>query len=487
MNSTTTIATLGRARPVLRLTRETATFPFVALPTRPGALPIEVTLLARLGRGAGTGMCRDMMARQGRHGRFIDALDEPSAKLGGSDFAKGDATALYSFGVGQGGHPFHRHAGHRVFTAVSGSAGAQLRFSSATPQEIAHDPVAFVRALRHVDVPPDCLFTVRFSGENWHQFVPGVQEAGHPAFFALSTHTNELGGELSAALRSKVLQDQGDIPSLTELLPDAVQTLLASAPVQARQVPTTVLSLGERPGGWLAAACGYYRAQAGRLGPALASVLAPLQGGGYVSELRPSRVQEQPGLPADSLLRQALAGHALHHEDYFTLVTASPAGAAPDAAAQLAGLLGSFLVHRHPGVSRMMAVRNVVVRPLGLRRSPLACPVSSLQPPTAGQAMPEGSLLFAGRYPVHASQVAADGRSAQVLLGADDRHLAFRSCVGVRCLDDGRVEYSLATRVACRNAFGRLYMALIERMHRSYIAPHLLQVAVEGIEGGAPL
>lgn len=228
MNSTTTIATLGRARPVLRLTRETATFPFVALPTRPGALPIEVTLLARLGRGAGTGMCRDMMARQGQHVRFIDALDEPSAKLGGSDFAKGDATALYSFGVGQGGHPFHRHAGHRVFTAVSGSAGAQLRFSSATPQEIARDPAAFVRALRHVDVPPDCLFTVRFSGENWHQFVPSVQEAGHPAFFALSTHTNELGGELSAALRSKVLQDQGDIPSLTELLPDAVQTLLAS-------------------------------------------------------------------------------------------------------------------------------------------------------------------------------------------------------------------------------------------------------------------
>ncbi|MBB6564076.1 hypothetical protein HNP48_006802 [Acidovorax soli] len=477
MNSST--ATLGLSRPALRLTRETATFPFVALPTRPGALPIEVTLLARLGRGVGSGLCRGMMARQGQHGRFVDALDEPSAKLGGSDFAKGDATALYSFGVGQGGHPFHRHAGHRVFTAVSGSAGAQLRFSSATPAEIERDPAAFVRALRHVDVPPDCLFTVRFSGENWHQFVPSVQGAGHPAFFALSTHTNELGGELSAALRSKVLQDQGDIPSLTELLPDAVQDLLASAPVRAQQVPTTVLSLGERPGGWLAAACGHYRALAGRVGHAL----APLQGTGYVSELRPSRVRELHDLPADSLLRQALGGRRLHHEDCFTLVAAAPAGAAPDAASLLAGLLDSFLVNRHPGVTRMMAVRNVIVRPLGLRRSPLACPVSSLQPPSAGQAMPEGSPLFACRYPVHASQVAPDGRSAQVLLGADDRHLAFRSCVGVRWLDDGRVEYSLATRVACRNAFGRLYMALIERTHRRYIAPHLLQVAVEGMEG----
>lgn len=485
--SSFTTATLGFARHPMQLVRETATFPFVALPTRPGGLPIEVTLLARLGRGVGTGMCRGMMERQGRHGRFIDALDEPSAKLGGSDFAKGDATALYSFGVGQGGHLFHRHAGHRVFTAVSGSTGAQLRFSSATPDEIARDPAAFVRALRYVEVPPDCLFTVRFSGENWHQFVPRVQGSGHPAFFALSVHTNELGGSLSAALRQRVLQGEGDIPSLTELLPDSVRALMGSAPVQAQQVPTTVLSLGERPGGWLAAACGYYRAAMGRLGSALARLLGPRQMGGYVSELRPSRVQEQLDLPADSLLRQALPGRTLHHEDCFTLVAPIPspsavAGAMPDAPALLAGLLGSFLEHRHPGITRMMAVRNALVYPLRLRRSPLACPVSSLQPPIAGQMMPKDSLLFADRYPVHASQVAADGHSAQVLLGADDRHLAFRSCIGVRCLEDGRVEYSLSTRVACHNAFGRLYMALIERTHRRYIAPHLLQVAVEGME-----
>ena len=51
-----------------------------------------------------------------------------------------------------------------MFTAVSGSGGAQLRFSNATPADIDRDPQSFVRALHYVNVPPDCLFTVRFSG-----------------------------------------------------------------------------------------------------------------------------------------------------------------------------------------------------------------------------------------------------------------------------------------------------------------------------------
>src|SRR6218665_1752103 len=107
-----------------RVTRRTSSFPSVALATGEGKLPIEVSLIARLGHGSGTRLFREMLARQRNHGRFVDELDEPSAKLGGSDFAKGDATALFSFGVGSGGHPFHRHAGHRVFTAISGSGGA---------------------------------------------------------------------------------------------------------------------------------------------------------------------------------------------------------------------------------------------------------------------------------------------------------------------------------------------------------------------------
>ncbi|SBV51085.1 hypothetical protein XBLMG947_1869 [Xanthomonas bromi] len=69
----------------------------------------------------------------------------------------------------------------------------------------------------------------------------------------------------------------------------------------------------------------------------------------------------------------------------------------------------------------------------------------------------------------------------QVLLGADDRHLVFRSSVGVEVLDDGSVELSLETRVACRNRFGRVYMALVDGVHHRYIAPALLRTAAQAL------
>jgi hypothetical protein len=120
----------------------------------------------------------------------------------------------------------------------------------------------------------------------------------------------------------------------------------------------------------------------------------------------------------------------------------------------------------------MMALRNVLVHPFGLRTSPLGCPVSSLLSPTARG-------RFAGRFPVHAQSVAADGRTAQVILGADDKHLVFRTCVAVRLLDDGAVEFSMADRVACTHWFGRIYIALIAATHRRVIAPSMLAHAVD--------
>lgn len=460
--------------PAARVTRRTATFPFVALPTRPDCVPVEVSLVARLSHGSGTQLFHDALARQRAHSRFVDELDEPSAKLGGSDFSRGDATALYSFGVGRGGHPFHRHAGHRVFTAISGSGGSQLRFSSATLQEIEEDPASFVRALRHVDVPPDCIFTVRFSGETWHQFAPLEPGSGHPAFFALSTHTNELGGQLSEEVRRQVLQDKGDIPSLTQLLPQAVIDLLKTSPVERRQVPTTRLALGDRPGGLMEVACKHYRSAAGHLrGMLVRARVRP----GFISEPSPASVQEQRELPEHSLLRAELNDRTIHHQDRFSTIVFTAALGVPaeaDAARLLAGLLGSFLEHRHHGVSLLMGFRNLLVRPFKLRTSPLACPVSSLLSEASGR-------VFAGRYPVHSYRVSEDGRTAQVILGADDRHLVFRSCVEAACLPGGRVEFSLSTRVACRNLFGRVYMALISAAHRKYIAPRLLRMAVESM------
>ena len=468
--------------PARERTLATRTFPSAALPTK--GLPIEVNLVAQLSPGAGTPLIHETQARQSQHGRFVDALDEPSAKLGGSDFAKGDATALYSFCVGAGGHPFHRHAGHRVFTAISGSAGAQLRFSTATDEEMARDPASFVRALRHVHVPPDCLFTVRFSGENWHQFVPLQAGSRHPAFFALSTHTNELGGNLSEDLRRVVLADDGDIPTLTELLPPGVLALLERQPVQSHQVPTTTLALTGRSDSWSAALCGRYRSLMGHLKAALARLR---QRTGSVTESnRTSRATQTtvldqvtaswqaPGeLAPDSLLRDQLNDRTVHHEDSFQITMPAALLPAQDAGALLAQLLDAFVCHRHAGVSRVMALRNLLVRPLALRRSPLACPVSSLLSDTAPQSF--------GGHPVLAWQVAEGAQVAQVVLGADDKHLAFRSVVDVRCGAAGEVRFTLATRVACRNASGRMYMALIAGVHRRYIVPRLLAVAVDAV------
>ncbi|HEY8974057.1 MAG TPA: DUF2867 domain-containing protein [Burkholderiaceae bacterium] len=452
-----------------RRTRRTATFPFAALPIGPGWVPVEVSLVARLGHGAGDKLYHEAALRQGRHGRFVNALDEPSAKLGNTDLARGDATALYSFGVGHRGHPFHRHAGHRVFTAVAGSGGALLRFSSATPAELERDPGSFLRAMHVVSVPPDCLFTVRFSGDTWHQFVSQDARGRHPAFFALSTHTNELGGDLSDALRQRVLAGEADIPSLTELLPETVVRHLASAPRALAGAPVTALSLHDRPGGLLEAACRRVRSLAGRLQRwRIERGVRP----GYVSEVATTQVTEGTALAADSLLRDALPDRVVHHQDRFALALAGHDVAGVDAAAWLAAVLDGFLANRPRGVARMMAWRNALVRPLGLRTSPLGCPVSSLLSTTA-------SRRFAGRFPVHDFDVSADGRRAQVLLGADDKHLVFRSCVAVRRLDDGGVEFELSNRIACNNRFGRFYVAAIDWPHRRFVAPTLLMHAVD--------
>jgi hypothetical protein len=468
MNASLARAALALTR-TTRETRATPTFPFVSLPAGPGRVPVEVSLVARLGHGAGDKLFFEAQVRQGRHGRFVDELDEPSAKLGSTDFQAGDATALYSFGVGARGHPFHRHAGHRVFTAVSGSGGALLRFSGATPEELARDPASFVRALQQVAIPPDCLFTVRFGGETWHQFVPLRPRSRHPALFALSTHTNELGGALSDEARRQVLSGAGDIPSLTELLPDAVSAWLRACPPRPGSVPTTELSLHDRPGGLLAAVCARYRSFAGhvqrwRLGFGFRA--------GFVSVVRAPRVVAQRELADDCLLRDELRDRVAHHQDRFTLAVTPPVADKRDAAQWLAAALAGFIDNAPQAVSRMMVWRNALVRPLGLRTSPLGCPVSSLLSPNSPAA-------FAGRFPVHRQQVSADGRSAQVVLGADDKHLKFRSCVAVRLLVGGAVEFSLSDRVACTNMFGRLYMAVIATTHRKAIAPAMLAHAVD--------
>lgn len=451
---------------MLALTQVVPSFPSARIAGRNGGLPVEVSLIAQLGIGAGDRLIADACTRQSRHEHFVDELDEPSTRLGGMDLANNDPSSLYSFAVGAKGHPFHRHAGHRVFTAVSGSAGAQLRFSSASSEQIAQDPRHFLRQLRHIDIPPDSLFAVRFGGETWHQFAPRDAASAHPAFFALSCHTNELGGALAPALQAQVLAGKATIPALTELLPPSVTALLASNDYDPHQVPTIALTLQAPAASPRAALCGHLRRLAGRLHHLLprraVRGFLSANGSGH-------HVEASEELDPHSLLHGQFTGQ-VHHQDCFRLRCAAGELHADSASAWLSALLQGFLDQPPLGVSRLMSLRNALVRPLGLRTSPLGCPVSSLLNPHCG-------MRFDGRFPVLEQQIAADDRRAEVLLGADDKHLAFRSSVAVTIDADGAICFSLATRVRCRNRFGRFYMACITRVHRSYVAPSMLRLA----------
>ncbi|MBK0024844.1 DUF2867 domain-containing protein [Stenotrophomonas sp. S48] len=440
-------------------TRNSRSFPGVQLPAQDGAGPIEVTLIAQLGIGAGDALVKDAGERQRHHPAFIDALDEPSARLGGMHLQHGDASSLYSFVVGAGGHPFHRHAGPRMFTAIAGSAGAELRFATASDAQIATDPASFQRSLRRIRVPPDCLFTVRFGGGTWHQFASSHR--AHPALFALSCHSNELAGAMSDATRAQVQANQADIPSLTDVLPQACwpsAATLASAPLLQ-------LSLQAAPPSVCARLCAQTRAL---LGPLRRINLRPLRG--FVERSTPRYPVQHAAAATQGMLYRALP-HSDYHD--LTVLQLRPEQCAGrSASALLADVLDGFLRNPPGGVGQLMALRNRLVAPLRLRTSPLGCPVSSLL-------SADRSRLFAGRFPVLDATVDAQDRSAEVLLGADDRHLRFRSSVRVQLADDGSVQISLGSRVQTHNRFGRLYMAMIDAVHRHYIAPALLRRAVE--------
>jgi hypothetical protein len=451
------------------MTEVVRTFPSATIPSQSGGLAVEVSLIAQLMHGSGNHLFSSVSARQQQHADFVDELDEPSAKLGGTNFDKGDPTSLYSFVVGPKGHPFHRHAGHRIFTAVSGSGGAQLRFSSASMEQIEQDPHSFIRALQCINIPPDCMFTVRFGGETWHQFAPLTKNSIHPVFFALSCHTNELGGELPDELKQKVMANEATIPSLTSLLPQSVMDLLDEALSQTR-VPTIDLALDAAPGTLQRAMCGSARGGAGLV---LGAWGRWRNAKGYVSnQARRNNVVELAETPAGSLLLKQLVGEVFHHEDTFSLTMDAADFKEGDASSLLGAVLDGFLSNPPSGVARMMAFRNFLVRPLGLRTSPLGCPVSSLL-------SPDKSNLFANRFPVLDQSVDEQLRRAQVILGANDKHLIFRSCVGVTMQPFGRVQFTLGTRVHCKNLFGRLYMAAIDRTHRAYVTPVMLSRAVE--------
>lgn len=455
---------------MIHLTKITETFPSVHIPNQTDGLPIEVSLIGQLGHGAGNHLFEHVVSRQRGHTNFTDNLDEPSVKLAGTNFLLGDTTSLYSFVVGPKGHPFHRHAGHRIFTAISGSGGAQLRFSTATDTQIKGDPHKFIEYMHFVNIPPDCIFTVRFGGGTWHQFWQLSTNSLHPVLFALSCHTDELGGNLSDDLKKKIIMDEANIHILTELLPPEISKLIQSRDFQTEIVPTTTLALDAPAGTIHRKVCDTFR---GSMGVLRGSWGAWYGTNGFISQATSNKtLKKLNAIPENWLLRKHLTNEKLYHEDAFLLSITEKKFEGYKASQILEIILEGFLLNSPKGVSRLMMVRNILVKPLGLRTSPLGCPVSSLL-------SDDTNNLFAGQYPVIDQSINDANTIAQVILGADDKHLKFRASVGVEIDPDNNVIITLANRVHTNNIFGKFYMSIIDYVHRNYIAPTMLKRAAD--------
>jgi len=198
-------------------------FPTVTTPI-PWGLPVEVQIVGTLPKGVGSMMYDLVTKKQAEHPEYILEFNEGSAKIMNTNFDLEDATAVYTFSVDKEDLVFHRHEGHRCITAMSGSGGALMKFSTVDHIEAKANPQAFVDKMFIVEIPADSIFVLRFNGMVYHQF--GPRDPTIPAFWAVSVHTNEKGGYLAPHLLEKVLNGEGNIPLLTEPIPEGVDALL---------------------------------------------------------------------------------------------------------------------------------------------------------------------------------------------------------------------------------------------------------------------
>ena len=212
----------------------TKSYPALAVDI-PGNLPVEIFVYAHLAPGQAAREMAASHALQLDHPTFTDLFFEASAKIANTDFAQGEKTAIYSFLVGKEDLEFHRHEGHRVIVGTIGSGGAYMRFSYASPEQERGNPVEFLKRMFIVEMPPDCRFVLRFSGQVYHQF--GPKDRNFDAVYAISIHTDEAGG-LEGELLDEVLRNNASIPILTEPLSEGTQEVLKDEALVDRYATT---------------------------------------------------------------------------------------------------------------------------------------------------------------------------------------------------------------------------------------------------------
>lgn len=106
-------------------------------------------------------------------------------------------------------------------------------------------------------------------------------------------------------------------------------------------------------------------------------------------------------------------------------------------------------------VRQLMSLRNLIVKPLGLR----------------APKVDEPDARTIGPFPVISAS------PERMVLGFDDRHLDFRVLVDVADMGAGRQSVTTSTLVKTHNTFGRLYLAIVKPFHRIIVKQMVAQAA----------
>ncbi|MDF1610078.1 DUF2867 domain-containing protein [Hoeflea sp. YIM 152468] len=105
---------------------------------------------------------------------------------------------------------------------------------------------------------------------------------------------------------------------------------------------------------------------------------------------------------------------------------------------------------RMPGwVDALMALRNLMVRPFGLKGDPAAVAAGAPR---------------VGMFPV------ISRTDAEIVLGLDDRHLDFRIVVQTEASGDRHTTVRMMTLIMRHNLLGRAYLAAIMPFHKLIVA-----------------
>jgi len=106
-------------------------------------------------------------------------------------------------------------------------------------------------------------------------------------------------------------------------------------------------------------------------------------------------------------------------------------------------------------VDKLMGLRNVLVRPFGLKHDPEAA---------ASGAPRVGMFLVISNDP------------GEIVLGFDDRHLDFRIVVQTEALEDQQTTVRMMTLIKRHNLLGRFYLSVIMPFHKLIVASTLSRV-----------